>query len=278
MTLICICKMFYFDIFSQICKYLNNKDKINLSAISSVTDRFKCKLMFSDFVLEKQIRRLPFCDNFENLYANCTCDKIPRGVKKLEIECFGMCKEDSQMSFLGGNLTELILYQYSYKPITRECFTYKNLRIPKSVTKLITGGRFNQSIENLISDSVTHLALGWDFNQSIKNIIPDSVTHLSIAQYWNHTIQYCIPQSVTHLTLLYGCGSFVSPIPRSIKCLKLETIHGSVHIMLSGKDLVNLNDNMGAVLRKFVPSSINEIIICPRLFIINNKQDSKKMN
>uniref|UniRef100_A0A6C0C7Y0 F-box domain-containing protein n=1 Tax=viral metagenome TaxID=1070528 RepID=A0A6C0C7Y0_9ZZZZ len=234
-------QMFYFDIFSQICKYLNNKDKINLSAISVVTDRFKYKLIFTRFVLEKQIRRLSFCDNFEYLCADCICDNIPKGAKKLRIECRGMCKINSELTFLGENITDLLLYQCLDRPPERECYVYQNLQIPNSVASLTTGGSFNQSIENLIPNSVTHLTLGWYFDKSIKNNIPNSVTHL---------------------TLPYRYDNFVSPLPKSVKCLKLKT--GSQppkNIVLSGKDLINLHDNTGALLRGFVPSSIDKIII-----------------
>uniref|UniRef100_A0A6C0C8R0 F-box and FNIP repeat-containing protein n=1 Tax=viral metagenome TaxID=1070528 RepID=A0A6C0C8R0_9ZZZZ len=277
--------MFYFDIFSQICKYLNNKDKIGLSAISHATDCFKYRLIYTNRIFEPRIRGLPFYDNFECVNINCTCAKIPKNTKKMHMACFRECDRNPELLSL-NNLTHLVLYKTSTLSSRRcagqenICYVYQNILIPKSVTHLkigghfdqpinipnsvthlIFGGHFNQSIEKVLPNFITHLTFGEYFNRSIKNIIPNSVTHLTFGYSFNASIKNCIPDSVTHLTLRYGFDNFGTRLPASITCLKLENYSNIKHKTLFVKDLDNFTEDYHHILKKYIPGSMNEIII-----------------
>jgi len=75
-----------------------------------------------------------------------------------------------------------------------------NEPLPKHVTNLTFGHKFNQPINDCVPDSVTHLTFGYDFNQPINSCIPNSVTHLTFGNSFNQSISSCISNSVTHLT------------------------------------------------------------------------------
>lgn len=65
--------------------------------------------------------------------------------------------------------------------------------IPKSVTHLSFGYRFNEQLGRGIPETVTHLTFGSDFNKPLIMQLP----HGSKFTY------KCIPSSVTHLTFGY---------------------------------------------------------------------------
>src|SRR5688572_472934 len=87
--------MHHYDIFSSVCKFLNDIEKINLTATSKVTDRFKNKLLFTDIIIEKKISNLSFYDNFTNVTMDCRHMRIPKNIKELHMECSSECKCDS---------------------------------------------------------------------------------------------------------------------------------------------------------------------------------------
>jgi len=77
--------MYQYDIFSQICKHLSDKEKIRLTMISIVTNSFKYKLIYVDQIDERQIRNLIFYDNFESVSIMHVHVKFPKNIKKLHI-------------------------------------------------------------------------------------------------------------------------------------------------------------------------------------------------
>src|SRR5688500_14223028 len=80
-----------FDIFSQMCKHLNDREKINLTAITITTNCFKYKLIYVDRIDEIKIRKLPFYDNFESISINYVYQQFPKNVKRVYIHCFMDC-------------------------------------------------------------------------------------------------------------------------------------------------------------------------------------------
>uniref|UniRef100_A0A6C0C7Z9 F-box domain-containing protein n=1 Tax=viral metagenome TaxID=1070528 RepID=A0A6C0C7Z9_9ZZZZ len=99
--------------------------------------------------------------------------------------------------------------------------------LPKYVTHLTFGHRFNQSIDNYVPKSVTHLIFGSDFDQTICGSIPNSVTHLKFGFNYNQSIEKCIPNSVTHLTFGFNFDKLIEKcIPDSVLYLRLYCRNG----------------------------------------------------
>jgi len=208
-----ILKMYQYDIFSQICNYLNNKDKINLTAISSCTNPFKCMLLFKDRIFEKYIHNLPFYNNFESVRTYCIDEKIPKNCKKLLMICCQDCTHgDVMLSPNLQNITHLTLRKNTYNS---ECHIFSRIKISISVVYLNFVGIFNQCVPK-IPDSVTHLTFGDHFNQSVKGMIPNSVIYLEFGHYFNKSIKESIPNSVTHLTLCYKFAQLIEDISSSV--------------------------------------------------------------
>jgi len=91
--------------------------------------------------------------------------------------------------------------------------------LPKHITHLTFGDKFNRSIKGCIPETVTHLRFGWHFDQPIKDCIPSSVTHLIFGFKFNKPIKDCIPLSVTHLR-------FDDRFNQSIKdCIPISVTH-----------------------------------------------------
>ncbi|AEQ32382.1 FNIP repeat protein [Megavirus chiliensis] len=77
-----------------------------------------------------------------------------------------------------------------------------NNRLTKltNLTSLIFGDNFDKDIQGL-PKSLTHLEFGRKFNRRILNLIPDRVTHLTLGKCYSQKIQGAIPNSVTHLSI-----------------------------------------------------------------------------
>src|SRR5688572_2023927 len=105
--------MHHYDIFAHICNFLNDIEKINLTATSKVTDQFKNKLLFGSCYYIQKIRDLPFYDNFINVRTDCVERKIPKNSKSLFMECCRDCTHGDLIMLSPNlqNVTHLTLYQ-----------------------------------------------------------------------------------------------------------------------------------------------------------------------
>src|SRR5688500_17804373 len=83
--------MFSYDIFSQICNHLNNKEKVRFTSISTTINSFKYRLIYTDQINDKRISGLSFYDNFESTLIDRVLTKLPKNVKKLHINCYNDC-------------------------------------------------------------------------------------------------------------------------------------------------------------------------------------------
>uniref|UniRef100_A0A6C0C9M5 F-box domain-containing protein n=1 Tax=viral metagenome TaxID=1070528 RepID=A0A6C0C9M5_9ZZZZ len=217
--------MFNFDIFFQICKYLNNKDKIRLTAISTITDYYKYKLPFGDCVFQKHINRLPFFDNFEYVRCNCVNMRFPKNSKYVFMECNYDCTSDDIVKrIVFPNITHLTLCQrpndqfYKGRRLSNICYVFSALTIPNTVTHLYFTGTFNSYLPK-IPDSVTHLKFGDSFNRSTEDVIPNSVTHLRLGESFDY-FHNNIPSSVTHLSVAYNFNK-MHTLPHTITYIKI---------------------------------------------------------
>src|SRR5687768_8141912 len=80
-----------FDIFSQICIYLNDREKTNLAAITMITNAFKYRLRYIDRIDERKIRNLSFYDNFESILIYYVHERFPKNVRSAYINCYPGC-------------------------------------------------------------------------------------------------------------------------------------------------------------------------------------------
>jgi len=161
-------------------------------------------------------------------FVNHNPDIIPQNVKKLTLGY-----NYNKIILLPPNLKYLKFGDRFNRPIKictdDKIDTYQY--IPKSVTTLIFGAKFNQSIQNAIPVGITRLEFGNDFNQSITNAIPLSLKYLTFGREFNQPIEHCFPSSTTPTGKIIGIkhltfgGQFNRPIkdclPASITYLNL---------------------------------------------------------
>jgi len=231
--------MYNFDTFSQICVFLNDKEKIYLTTTCTSTNIFKYKIIYTDCVSWQRCHNLPFYDNFESITTENMQVSFPKNIKKILL-CedgtdkpgrMGRCKLNAlgisrwPLSFpiaaaerlsvkIPSTVTHLTLCQRFAENII--------LSIPKSVTHIDFCWSCNSPIEKYITlSSVTHLTLQRRFNGLIKDRIPQSVTHLKFGEYFDQSIKGCIPNSVTYLKFgtLFN-KSIKNSIPNSVTHLK----------------------------------------------------------
>uniref|UniRef100_A0A6C0CB88 Uncharacterized protein n=1 Tax=viral metagenome TaxID=1070528 RepID=A0A6C0CB88_9ZZZZ len=192
----------YDDAIIKISEKLRDKEKIYLSMTSKQLDDMKFKMIYTEFVSISTIRLLPYFDNFENIDM-CSCDiyRYPKSVKYIYLS--------TDRSDIPSSVTHL-MFGYSFDQSIRDC-------IPSSVTHLSFSFYFDQPIKIRIPSSVTHLRFGYCFNHSIKDIIPSSVTHLLLGATFNQSIKGSISSSITHLTFDAGFNKSIEDyIPSSV--------------------------------------------------------------
>jgi hypothetical protein len=85
--------------------------------------------------------------------------------------------------------------------------------LPKSLTHLQFGWKFNQKVDHLPS-SLTHLKFGWLFNQKVDKL-PKSLTHLKLGDYFNQKVDN-LPKSLTHLQFGYWFNQKVDHLSSSL--------------------------------------------------------------
>uniref|UniRef100_A0A6C0C8E2 F-box and FNIP repeat-containing protein n=1 Tax=viral metagenome TaxID=1070528 RepID=A0A6C0C8E2_9ZZZZ len=227
------------DIMITVAEYLDNWEKIRLSATSKLLDGLKHKFMFRNYViLTEKIEQLPYFDNFMSIglpYVPNHCPKFAEYVSFF-----------AKTSDIPSYVTHLYFDDEFNQPI-KGCIpnsvtevTFGNIFdqpidgcIPNSVTKLVFGDRFNRHIKGYIPNSVTELVFGWSFDRYIyiDDYIPPSVIKLTLEK-WDAYVEYIpttifdlsirgdifgtIPLSITHLT--YDCWLRFTKftIPRSV--------------------------------------------------------------
>jgi hypothetical protein len=222
-----------FDIFSYICNFLKDIDKIHLTTTSNIMNQFKNKLLFTGYISEKRIRDLPFFDNFRYVKIDCTCIRVPKNIKKLFVKCSLECTHESvPLNFDTLSIIRLSWFQVSIRNppkhtcdrnmvIFSQCYIFQRVIIPNTVAKLMFGRYFNQPV-NYIPRSVTHLTFGESFNQVVSKI-PNSVTHLYFGVSFNQSIEGLIPNSVIHLEFGYSFNKLIpGQIPNSVTHLSFE--------------------------------------------------------
>uniref|UniRef100_A0A6C0C7I2 F-box and FNIP repeat-containing protein n=1 Tax=viral metagenome TaxID=1070528 RepID=A0A6C0C7I2_9ZZZZ len=212
--------MYNYDIFSQICKYLTNKEKINLTAITTATNDFKYKLNYVDQVTHEKICKLSFYDNFESISINGSYEKFPKNVKNIVISCYPACNVYAASPHFSIPIatTHLTLYQF-----TQEWIQSKTINI--------------ESIKRKIPNTITHLTFNGDFNENIHGCIPNSVTHLRFGEHFNHSIEGCLPVSVTHLSIDNRYYMFASALPSHVTHFELG--NGCAKLKISADDIAN---------------------------------------
>uniref|UniRef100_A0A6C0C9Y7 Uncharacterized protein n=1 Tax=viral metagenome TaxID=1070528 RepID=A0A6C0C9Y7_9ZZZZ len=240
--------MYCYDIFSKICTYLDNKEKIYLTMISITTNKFKYKLTYTDIVFN--VSHLPYYDNFEMISTDNVEIAFPKNIKKIVLtssncgeECFSLKKLYAMVLNTGIpqikipltvthlylcpqsvlNVDLLIPTSLSHLVYCNFCNCYIQHYIASStITHLELGDNFNWHINGDIPKSVTHLKLGNNFNNDIKNQIPNSVTHLKFGEDFNQYIDDCIPDSVAHLKFGEYFNKPIDSIPESVTHLTLS--------------------------------------------------------
>lgn len=159
------------EIIVDICNYLQDMDKISLTATCRDLHKVKNILFYDDIIEYRKIKNSPVKYNFRNLIINDGDDVTDL----LNFKCL------KYLTF-GDNFNQDIK---GYIPLT--------------VTHLTFGFYFNQDIKGCIPSSVTHLKFGVRFNKNIKGNIPPSVTHLIFDYFDDNNIKEFIPSTVKYL-------------------------------------------------------------------------------
>uniref|UniRef100_A0A6C0C7C8 Uncharacterized protein n=1 Tax=viral metagenome TaxID=1070528 RepID=A0A6C0C7C8_9ZZZZ len=248
--------MYNYDIFSKICTYLNNKEKIYLMMTCSVTDKFKYKLIYTDFVKDVDVNHLSYYDNFERITTRNPKMRFPKNVQQIILDgsvhhfthtyrMLGTCTllfsekkvyDEKMCVKIPSSVTHLTLCEKGTEyidlsisnPITHVTFCSTCTRyVKKYITQEVThlnlnlNKTFNEFIKDCIPNSITYLKFSNWFNQPIGGRIPKSVTHLSFGSDFNQSIKNCIPNSVAHLRLGSGFKRSIKSIPSSVTHLKI---------------------------------------------------------
>ncbi|ADO67541.1 hypothetical protein crov507 [Cafeteria roenbergensis virus] len=101
----------------------------------------------------------------------------------------------------------------------------KELLLPKSLTKLVFGSGFDDSLEIIKKwpDSLTTLTFGYNFNQAIEKVKwPKSLTTLTFGYNFNQAIEKVKwPESLTTLTFGYNFNQAIEKVkwPKSLTTL-----------------------------------------------------------
>uniref|UniRef100_A0A6C0C7F0 F-box and FNIP repeat-containing protein n=1 Tax=viral metagenome TaxID=1070528 RepID=A0A6C0C7F0_9ZZZZ len=238
--------MYNYDIFSQICKHLKDKEKINLSAATTVTNDFKYRLIYVDQISWKKIHKLSFYDNFESIIIDTCHYRFSKNAKNVTICCYPNCiictmSPDFEIP---ATVTHLTLHQ--------------DVRYPSPI--IIPSGYiqyFAQHLKTKIPGSVTHLTFSGFFNERINDYIPNSVTHLRFGECFNQSLENDIPNSVTHLSFDYDYN-FDTPLPASVTHLKIG-MDGRYILKTYGEELKNYDTIYVRNNRKYI-SSVKEFV------------------
>jgi hypothetical protein len=191
----------------KIQNMLSLPDEMFLMMSGKMNDRRKIRLSMTCRQLNKM--------KYKMIYSKMM--KIKKAAQLPYFDNFSNIFISDRITMLPKHITNLTFGDKFNRSI-KDC-------IPTSVTHVRFGWHFDQPIKDCIPLSVTHLIFGFKFNQPIKDCIPPSVTHLTFGEYFNQSIKDCIPISVTHLTLGKGFDQPISDMPRTLKEITLPK-HG----------------------------------------------------
>lgn len=128
---------------------------------------------------------------------------------------------------------ELIIFNDTYNiPVTNEL-------VPKHVTHLYFGKRYNQPVNNL-PDNIVKLMFGYDFNQSVDNL-PPNLKSLYIHGYGNFNKSFDkLPASLKYLSLPFR-GQPLDNLPDGLLKLNICNIKMKCNIIKLPANLKVLN-------------------------------------
>jgi hypothetical protein len=222
------------DIILYICRYLNNRQKINFLSTTTITHQLKSKTYFKKRVVLGKIMGLFYFDQFENIFIDNKFERLPSNTKMIQFDKFYKFSIESLKDSI--KITHVILGDY---------FLEKIDWLPSTIKFLSIGNIFRRSIKHTIPDSVTHLQLKNVLHESIEQYIPNTVIYLTIDRcrykyitlppnllylkmscYWDALPIISLPNTLTHLRIFYrDCDTF--SIPSSVICLQLRLIRRS---------------------------------------------------
>ncbi|KAM9974437.1 hypothetical protein ACTFIW_007890 [Dictyostelium discoideum] len=104
------------------------------------------------------------------------------------------------------------------------------LIIPKSVVRLVFGGRFNQVIPiGFIVPTIKYLKFCYSFDQEIKPfVLPSTLLHIQFGSKWNKYLEFNYNLPMGLKTLILGSnykGTINGPIPNSLELIHLPWYH-----------------------------------------------------
>lgn len=213
------------DIIRQLCRYMNNKQKINLLSLNTVTHSMKMRILFTKQTILDNIIGLSYFDQFTNVFVRNRFERLPENVKIVQFD---------------DNFNDDI----------------HNLKRSKKVTHVIFGRNFNRPIVGCIPDTVRYLSFGAFFDQPIEGAIPNGVVNLKFGRGFNRPIENGIPQSVKYLTFGKGFTHVNGEaMPRNLINLQLPHYWSRCHTLQLPPNLTHLLIRCTSSVRK-IPSSI----------------------
>jgi len=192
------------DMILKISEFLTDREKITLTMVCVLMDRFKYKFTYCEKINICNTYLLPYFDNFEYVQISATPDKYPKKLKHIFYEEYGNIYDDIPPSVTHLTLDwgqEMHKKVPSVTYVTMHGFIYPSTLIDiPSVTHLEICVSRNTSInKKYIPSSVTHLMFGKCFNQRLENCIPSTVTHLKFCASFNMSMD--IPPSVVEISI-----------------------------------------------------------------------------
>ncbi|KAN0019745.1 hypothetical protein ACTFIU_002967 [Dictyostelium citrinum] len=109
-------------------------------------------------------------------------------------------------------------------------FNKSKLIIPKSVVRLVFGGRFNQVIPiGFIVPTIKYLKFCYSYDQEIKPfVLPSTLLHIQFGSKWNKYLEFDYNLPMGLKTLILGSnykGTINGPIPQSLELVHLPWYH-----------------------------------------------------
>ncbi|EAL62976.1 hypothetical protein DDB_G0288905 [Dictyostelium discoideum AX4] len=151
------------------------------------------------------------------------------------------------------------------------------LIIPKSVVRLVFGGRFNQVIPiGFIVPTIKYLKFCYSFDQEIKPfVLPSTLLHIQFGSKWNKYLEFNYNLPMGLKTLILGSnynGTINGPIPNSLELIHLpwyhlDNIHKNINLFK------NINSNSLIYIGTELIKSKNIFSYFKDLENNNNKED-----
>jgi len=170
------------EIILTICEYLDDRDKLKLTATCKKLLCFREFLYYDILISIEKIRNLQYKYNFKNLKVkeNISGDELAK-FKKLN----GLLLYDD----FKHNIKNIIPNTVKYLEILSDFNGDLKGCLPSSLKSLCINGRFNQSIRDCLPSTIESLHFGISFNNSIDKFIPSSVKYLKFGHGFNKPIK-----------------------------------------------------------------------------------------